>query len=298
MQLFDPKKPWFKGNLHMHTTASDGKLSFEDAARRYQEAGYDFICITDHRMRSVGLQMFGDMLVLPGTEIDFFLATQVIHIVGVNIGESFLDRYDVRWGPQRGINEIRAAGGLAILAHPLWSLNTTETINSLRDLTAVEIYNSTSRPPWNGDRADATGLLDMAAANGVLHNTLAVDDAHHYNGDECYAFTRIQADALSVDSIMQALQTGAFYASQGPEIHQVTFDGESVHVSCSPAQRILFHSNRPYAPDRCAQGPGRTEASYLIRRDWNERFVRVIVEDGEGKRAWANPIEIPYDYTE
>ncbi|NLX82203.1 MAG: CehA/McbA family metallohydrolase [Clostridiales bacterium] len=294
MRLFEPGKRFYKGNLHMHTTASDGKLSFEEAARRYQEAGYDFICITDHRIRSVDTQTLGKMLVLPGTEIDFFLGNQVIHIVGVNIKESFLSRYDVRWGPQRGINEIRAAGGLAILAHPLWSLNTTETINSLLDLTAVEIYNSTSAPPWNGDRADATGLLDIACAAGVLHNTVAVDDAHHYNGDECLSFIMLQADELSPSSIMQALSDGAFYASQGPQFTQVHFEGDTVRVECSPVARILFHSNRPYAPDRCWQGEGITQASYTIRRDWNERFVRVIIQDEEGRRAWANPIEIPY----
>jgi hypothetical protein len=58
--------------------------------------------------------------------------------------------------------------------------------------------------------------------------------------------------------------------------------------------RILFHSNRPYASDRCAQGKGITGADYTIRRDWNERFVRVIIEDAQGRRAWANPIPIPY----
>lgn len=294
MQLFDPAKPWFKGNLHMHTTASDGRLSFEDAARRYQEAGYDFICVTDHRTRSVDTQWRGGMLVLPGIEIDFFLATQVVHIVGINIDAGFLDRYDVRWGPQRGINEIRAAGGLAVLAHPLWSLNTPETINALQDLTAVEIYNSTSRPPWNGDRADATGLLDIAAANGRPLYTVAVDDAHHYDGDECDAFIRLQADELSVAGVMQALKAGAFHASRGPEIHQITFDGDTLTVSCSPARRILFHSNRAWAPLRCHEGSGITQASFTVSREWNERFVRVIIEDDEGRRAWANPVIIPY----
>ena len=294
MHLFEPGKRFYKGNLHMHTTNSDGKLPLDEAAQRYLDAGYDFICITDHWKRTVDAHMRGRMLLLPGIEIDYFLPTQVIHLVGINVDESILTRADRKWGPQRGINAIRDAGGLAVLAHPLWSLNTTETINSLRDLTAVEIYNTTSAPPWNGDRADATGLLDMACANGVLHNTLAVDDAHHYNGDECVSFIMLQADELSVEGVMSALQAGAFYASQGPKFTQVTLEGDTVRVACSPVSRILFHSNRPYASDRCAQGKGITGADYTIRRDWNERFVRVIIEDAQGRRAWANPIEIPF----
>lgn len=125
-------------------------------------------------------------------------------------------------------------------------------------------------------------------------NTIAVDDAHFYNGDECHAFIRLQAEELSAGAIMAALEQGAYYATQGPEIHQVAFDGEQVIVSCSPASRILFHSNRPYAPDRCAQGEGVTRAAYQVRRDWCESFVRVIVEDRQGFRAWANPLVIDY----
>lgn len=294
MQLFDPAKPWFKGNLHMHTRFSDGALPFLEAARRYRDAGYDFICITDHRQRSVGMQTLGSMLVLPGIELDYFQAAQVIHLVGVGVDDSILPRVDRLTGPQQGINAIRAAGGLAILCHPLWSLNTTETINSLQGLTAVEIYNSTSRPPWNGDRADATSLLDIAASNGVLHNTVAVDDAHHYTGDECFAFIRLQAEDLSWGSIKTALENGAFYASQGPEIHQITFDGDTLTVSCSPARRILFHSNRAWAPNRSHEGPGITQAEFTVSREWNERFVRVIIEDENGKKAWANPVAVPY----
>lgn len=292
MQLFDPAKPFFKGNLHMHTTNTDGRLSPQDAVARYQQAGYDFICITDHWKRTMGPEMHGHMLVLPGIELDYFLASQVIHITGINVDETILSTADRKWGPQRGIDAIRAAGGLAMLAHPLWSLNTPETIASLQHITAAEIYNSTSRPPWNGDRADATGILDMAAANGHILNTIAVDDAHYYNGDECYAFIRLQADALTPDAISDALRKGAYYATQGPEIHQVTFDGNVVTVDCAPAKRILFHSNRPYARDRCAIGPAVTHAQYEVRRDWCERFVRVIVEDENGLKAWANPVAV------
>ena len=37
-----------KINLHAHTTDSDGRVSPEEAARIYREAGYDVLAITDH----------------------------------------------------------------------------------------------------------------------------------------------------------------------------------------------------------------------------------------------------------
>ena len=38
----------YLGNLHMHSTYSDGSLDIEDIAARAAQAGLDFIIITDH----------------------------------------------------------------------------------------------------------------------------------------------------------------------------------------------------------------------------------------------------------
>ena len=39
---------WLKGNLHSHTTCSDGRLSPQQRADAYAAHGYDFLAITDH----------------------------------------------------------------------------------------------------------------------------------------------------------------------------------------------------------------------------------------------------------
>ena len=56
---------------------------------------------------------------------------------------------------QEGIDLIHACGGLAVLNHPAWSLNTPELIASLRGLAAAEVWNSVSTLPYNADRADS-----------------------------------------------------------------------------------------------------------------------------------------------
>ena len=48
MQLFSKSGQFFKGNIHTHSNRSDGALSPEEVCRRYKEAGYDFISISDH----------------------------------------------------------------------------------------------------------------------------------------------------------------------------------------------------------------------------------------------------------
>jgi len=40
--------PWYRGNLHCHSTNSDGDSSPAFLAKFYKDAGFDFLCITDH----------------------------------------------------------------------------------------------------------------------------------------------------------------------------------------------------------------------------------------------------------
>lgn len=293
MKLFAPEKPFFKGNLHTHTTNSDGKLSPDEVTRRYRDAGYDFLALTDHWKRTVEAPHFyQNMLLLPGIELDYTLTNEVIHVVGVNVDESILTRAERRHTARRGIRDIRRAGGRAILAHPAWSLNTLETLQELDSLTAVEIYNSVSGMPWNGDRADSMLILDIAATHGLLLNTVASDDSHFYTGEECTSFIMLQADELSPDAINRALDEGAFYASRGPRFRQIEIEDGEIHVTCDPVRQIGFHSNLPYVRGRCVQGDGITEATYKINAEAMERYVRVFLVDDQGRRAWANPIDV------
>src|SRR5690606_17992370 len=42
-----------RGDLHMHTTASDGRATLEEMVHGAKERGYKYICITDHSQASV-----------------------------------------------------------------------------------------------------------------------------------------------------------------------------------------------------------------------------------------------------
>ena len=45
---FSPDLPWFCGNLHSHTTESDGRESPAAVMAHYRRLGYDFLAISDH----------------------------------------------------------------------------------------------------------------------------------------------------------------------------------------------------------------------------------------------------------
>ncbi len=46
--LNDDGYVWLKGNLHSHTTNSDGKPEPQERVDGYVNQGYDFLCVSDH----------------------------------------------------------------------------------------------------------------------------------------------------------------------------------------------------------------------------------------------------------
>lgn len=143
---------WLRGNLHMHTTRSDGRLPFEQAAALYEREGYDFIAVTDHWVVSEKGRTEGGMLLLSGCEYNTgsTVAEGVYHIVGIGMKKRpMLARDQEGLYAQEIIDAITESGGLAVLAHPAWSLNSAEKVAGLHGLCGTEIYNSTSDFPMN-----------------------------------------------------------------------------------------------------------------------------------------------------
>ena len=282
-------KKWWKGNLHTHTTCSDGRKTPEEVIRLYREAGYDFLALTDHWAPSEGGEKYG-MLLLAGCEYDAgSQATEpgIYHIVSIGAKRTPDLLKSPSLGPQQVLDAVHDAGGFAILAHPAWSLNRPEQIERLRGVDASEIYNTMSGNPWNGRRADSSVILDMVSAAGTLIPCVASDDAHFYTGEQCRSFVWVQADELKEDALLDALRQGRFYASQGPQM-ELSLERGRLRVRCTPAQNILFYSDQVWSPFRSVAGENLTEAEYLLCP--GETFLRVEVIDKEGRIAWSSPI--------
>jgi len=291
--IYQSGKPEFKGNLHLHTAKSDGRMSPMEAALLYEEKGYDFLAITDHNRLTELPEYRGRMLLVPGIELDEAPnGREVIHLLGIGVDAGFMGRLKPGMKSQDAVDLVNQAGGACILAHPHWSLNRVETVSALAGLSGVEIYNSVSRPPYNGDRADSTFLLDQLAADGSLYPTTAADDTHFYGEEVAQSYVLLQADALTVSSVVSSLREGRFYASQGPRFESVTYEGGVVTVACSAVKTVLFHSNLVWSDFRVVSGESVTHASYRVEKARGERFIRVILIDGEGRRAWMKPFAV------
>ncbi|MBR4577052.1 MAG: CehA/McbA family metallohydrolase [Clostridia bacterium] len=289
-KLFSDTTPFYKANFHCHTNRSDGEVSVKECLKFYASAGYDILAITDHR--KVTEAKSDKLLLIPGIEIDYTFPEQWVHILGLGMSGEIASRWNLLGTPQEGIDLINRLGGVAVLAHPAWSLNTPELMRSFRGLAGVEIWNSVSTLPYNGDRADSSSLLDVTwASGGELLPLFANDDSHYYREEAGVAATMVQAEALTVDAVMEALRAGRFYATTGPQIYQVeNRDNAEIVVRCSKAESIIYYSNSPHSHGRVQTGRGITEGRYIVQK--RDRYVRVEIRDAEGRKAWSAPIRV------
>lgn len=279
-----------KVNLHLHTTGSDGCKTPEEAAAIYRAAGYDVIAVTDHwRYRASG--ELGGLRILGGAEYNIGGgdgAGGVFHILGLGCEKEPALAPDM--SAQQLIDGINACGGLAVLAHPAWSLNTVDQVAPLHGFGATEIYNSVSDAhescrPYSGD------FVDTAACRGMLFPLLATDDVHFYDGtDDTKAWIMLEcAPGASDAEILQAIREKKFYATQGLEVH-LTVEGDEAVVRCSPVCRVNFLTNGVWGAAHGHHGEGLTEARCRLREF--ETFVRAEVRDAQGRAAWTNTIAL------
>ncbi|MBE6740390.1 MAG: hypothetical protein E7565_08745 [Ruminococcaceae bacterium] len=277
----------FKIGLHIHTTLSDGRVTPEESARIYKEAGFDAIAITDHWQYGGEGEISG-LKIFSGCEYNMGASdtsVDVMHIVGVGMKYApDIKKEDER---QHVINEINKAGGIAILAHPAWSLNHPDEALCLKGFSAVEIYNSVSDANQSS-RPYSGYFVDLIANKGMFLNIAATDDVHYYNGsDETKSYIMVKADSL--DDVFEAIKNGDYYATQGPEVH-VRREGDKLICDCSECVKIDFLSNAAWGPDRITRGKGLTHAQYQIKPF--DKWVRVEVLDENGNYAWSNIIKI------
>jgi Predicted metal-dependent phosphoesterases (PHP family) len=288
MYLDENGVKWYKGNLHTHTTRSDGARTPDEVVAMYRGAGYDFLALTDHWIRSETVEE-KNFLRLSGCEFDLGHNVQegIFHIVAVGT-ERMPGLKRGSFTLQGAVDEIRSCGGAAILAHPAWSLNRAEQILPVNGFAAAEIYNSVSGTPWNA-RPYSGVLIDDLAVLGRLMPCSAADDAHFYNGDQTRSYLMLRAEELTRSAVLAALQRGDFYATQGPKFSWSIADG-TLTVHCSPVEEVVFFSDTVYADDRVTCGRDCTEARYQLQR--SDHFVRFELRDRENRMAWSSPISV------
>ncbi|MBQ8739282.1 MAG: hypothetical protein IJZ04_07265 [Clostridia bacterium] len=276
---------YYKLGLHLHSTRSDGSRSPEEIAREYRLDGYDAIALTDHWVYGEGGTLEG-LHIISGCEYNLGESdtiSGVMHILSLFAKENPNPPRDA--SAQAVVDAINSKGGIAVLAHPAWSLNTPAELMALNGVVGTEVYNAVS-DAGQSLRPYSDYYIDICANNGVYTHLLATDDAHAYDGsDNRLGWIMVRADELSDEALADAIRRGDFYSSEGPELRAVR-DGKRLIIDTSPCEIIGTLSNTCWAWGRVLRGTDITHFEYEIKDE--EKWVRVEARDKNGKRAWSN----------
>ncbi len=233
----------FKGDVHMHTTGSDGKHSVREMLPAARSRGMDVVAITDHDNHAPSVEgereaaaWGGELVALRGEEIT--IRERGGHVLALNtpapigtrchadatmaayagLAAAMGDRALIppltpgayacaRWV----VDEIHAAGGLALMAHPYWEGSrgkfypprcVFEQLLADGLLDGVELV--------GGSPATEGNLLCVAQyaermARGERWAIVGGGDAHA--ADEIgREFTIVFAEALSADAVVRAVR--------------------------------------------------------------------------------------------
>lgn len=298
LDAFNVPGAFFKGNLHTHSTRSDGRVAPEDVCRRYREKGYDFLCLSDHFLRvydfpvtdTTGYRTEGFTTIL-GAELHARATSfgELWHILAVGLPPDFAPTADDETGVALADRAL-AAGAFVAIAHPEWYGLTLEDGLSIRNAHAVEVYNHTSHV--HATRGGGSYFLDALLSVGRRINALACDDTHwnipgDENRDAFGGWVMVKAAANEPDLLVAALKAGHYYSTQGPSILAMRQDGNDLVVETSPANQIVLAGANSL--NLHASGFGITEARFSLDR-FAGKWARLTVLDAEGKTAWSNPM--------
>ena len=273
---------WLRGNLHTHTTASDGELPMQEVIDAYAELGYDFLMISDHDICTTAGDYAGvdarNMVLIAGNEISAN-GSHLLHVDANRRIEPLPQRQQV-------IDDANASGGFIIVNHPNWKATfdycSIEKLQEWIDYTGMEIYNGVI------GRLDgssyAVNKWDMLLHAGRRVWGYANDDCHRLDSDLALGWNVVYAADRSSAGIVDALRHGRFYASTGVELTAITVDGLKVIVETKDARRIIaiggVGKRLAIADDKAIEfDVAPHETSYVRFECW-----------GDGERfAWTQP---------
>jgi hypothetical protein len=337
---FDRPGDFYRGNLHCHSNRSDGSIPPQEVVNAYKRLGHHFICLSDHFEPEYDWQLtdtsawreesfttlIGAELSSPGPLLSdpgpVRLGRYWLGAAGLPM--DFAPREENETGPQLA-RRAQQAGAFVSLLHPGFNATTFSVVDDLDAIDAVEVYNDGVQRAH--DRGDGWYLAVEMLNRGRDLYCIASDDAHFtYGGLNAIggAWITVRSPSLDPAALLDALKNGAFYASSGPEIHDIVVDGREVEVHCSPAAVVSMTGPGYLARSVPARGwdgrrleVGEDSGAHAVIKsaepegitccrlsfdcpsdapEWGAwsagDWWRVTVTGADGRRAWSNPCRL------
>lgn len=299
---FDLPGQFWRGNLHTHSTNSDGVLSPQEVCRRYQAEGYDFIALTDHFVGCYGYPLTDTVpyrterfTTLLGAELHSGAMQngELWHILAVGLPSDFTPPdapdFEAHQGQESGpalAKRARDAGAFVAIVHPEWSQLSVEDAASMEAAHSVEIYNHGC--VTGSDRGSGLYVVEHLLNASRQVTLCATDDAHFSEPDHFGGWIMVKAPQNTPEALLDALKSGTFYATTGPEFHDVLWSAHEVEINCSAVVTAVLQGEGSRTSVVHGNSLTRLTLPYggLNKSPW----LRLTIIDSAGKRAWTNPV--------
>lgn len=313
---------WYTGNLHSHTTISDGILTPEECVSLYRSAGYHFLCLSEHDIYTDFRADFitDDFLILPGIEYSAVLYQDIntpnrhkIHHLHGILGTEEMQRnapdgifshmqhipplkYYRQWPgadvAQQMADMLNRHGCVVTYNHPVWSRVEADEFINTQGIVALEIFN------YNTVQESNTGYdtihWDSILRQGKRVYAIASDDNHNEGlfEDSCGGWISVQAPSLTHDNLIKGILSGNYYSSSGPSISDWGIRDGIAYVNCSAVNKIHFIAGNQINDGITLLGEPYKDVlihgEYVLKG--HETYLRCECVDKFGHTAWTNPI--------
>lgn len=237
-KIYNPQPGWYRGELHVHSSHSDGAHPPAQLAEWAKAGSLDFLAITDHN-RVDAFQKpnpVPDFLLIPGMEVT--LQNGHFNVYGLQGGYDWLENVCIGMftiklaGKYRTTTDLmRRTASLGLLNsinHPLrapfhWRDSDTE----LQYVHCVEIWNKPDSPDTTRSNPQAIALWTEWLKAG--YRTTAIGGSDHHTLEpfpgqkkpiERLGWPRnyVYADRLSGAAILEGIRRHRVYVSMGPKL--------------------------------------------------------------------------------
>jgi hypothetical protein len=240
---------WYFGELHSHSSHSDGKHEMADIADRAARAGLDFLALTDHNTMSAHPVPPGaPVVIVPGFELTTFHGHHPIY----GLPDMVPWHQDGRVLPLAELApRVRAAGGIVGVAHPFVPGDPLCTgcrmVENLppESFDLMEVWYRRWGSPGSDNQA-GYDLWNRLWAAGHRKTAVAARDWHGPEQEGPFPgelpLTGVFAADASPDAILAGLRAGRVILSRGPIVDLAPDLSLTVERLDRPAELRLFRS--------------------------------------------------------
>src|SRR3954447_14110395 len=195
----------------------------EMLATHYAWAGFDVLAITDHWVRT-DVSLTDGLVMIPSTELNARIegAAADAHVLALGVTAEPVAPAGAFDGLDETVAWVLGNGGVPYIAHTYWSGLRAQDFEGCEGLVGLEVYNAGCE--LEVGRGFAAVHWDDVLDHRRPFYGIAVDDSHVSGFDTSLGWVWARCRERSAEAVLEALRTGAFYSSSGPEVRALEVD--------------------------------------------------------------------------